>query len=222
MKRWLLVGVLGVGIALTIASFAYLMSGQYTADVSQEYSLIETSFGYAKESDSSIGIIVYGGGKVDPLSYAYLSELDANVFLVRFPFQLAVFGINKGNQVMEEYPDITQWIVVGHSLGGSMGYLYLNNAIVPVAGIVYLASYPTGESTIPTRALFGTVDGLIDASEYEALFSPEEFVLIDGANHAQFGEYGMQAGDQPARISAVAQRMAVIQTITSFIESLQG
>lgn len=222
MKRFVLVGVLGVVITLTIASVVYLLSGQYSADVSQEVSLIETSFGYAKESDSSIGIIVYGGGKVDPLSYSYLSELDANVFLIRFPFQLAVFGINKGNQVMEEYPDITQWIVVGHSLGGSMGYLYLNNAIVPVAGIIYLAAYPTGESTIPSRAIFGTADGLIDAAQYKALFSLEEFVLLDGANHAQFGEYGIQAGDQPAGISAEEQRMKVIEIITLFIESLQG
>lgn len=222
MKRWLLVGLLGTVFVLTGSSFVYLMSGQHVATLSQEYSLVETRFGYASEHDSTVGIIVYGGGKVDSLSYAYLSQLEANVFLVHFPFQLAVFGINKGNQVMADYPKITQWIVVGHSLGGSMGYLYLNQSIKPVAGIVYMASYPTGESTIPARAIFGTADGLIESSLYNNLFLPEEFILLEGANHAQFGEYGFQAGDRVAGISASAQRAFVIQTITAFIESLQA
>jgi hypothetical protein len=220
MKRVLL-GVVALLLVLSAGAFGYLLGGQYEADWSQEYSLTQTSFGHAKETESKVGVIVYGGGKVDSLSYAYLTKLDANVFLVDFPFQLAVFGINKGNEVMRAYPTITQWIVVGHSLGGSMGYVYLNQAIKPVAGIVYLASYPTGPSTIPTLALFGSADGLIDASEHQALFLPREFVVLEGANHAQFGEYGPQAGDQVAQLSASAQRAQVLASITEFIESLQ-
>jgi hypothetical protein len=220
MKRALLV-VVALLLALSAGALGYLISGQYEAIWSTDYALIETSFGHAKETESKVGIIVYGGGKVDSLSYAYLTELDANVFLVDFPFQLAVFGINKGNQVMQAYPAITQWIVVGHSLGGSMGYVYLNQAIQPVAGIVYLASYPTGPSTIPTLALFGSADGLIDASEHQGLFLTREFVVFEGANHAQFGEYGDQAGDQAARMSGSTQRAQVLASITQFIESLQ-
>jgi dienelactone hydrolase len=220
MKRVLL-GVVVLMIALSASAFGYLLSGQYDAMWSMEYELVDTSFGYVSDKGSSVGVIVYGGGKVDSRSYAYLTQLDANVFLVDFPFRLAVFDINKGNEVMQAHPHIKQWIVVGHSLGGSMGYLYANQALQPVAGIVYLAAYPTGPNTMPTLALFGTADGLIQASDHEALFSPLEFVLIEGANHAQFGEYGHQSGDQAAQLSGAAQRAIVIAHITAFIESLQ-
>jgi dienelactone hydrolase len=221
MKRKIVLGTLGLFSLLLLASFGYLLTGQYEAVLSQDYQLTETSFGYAKVHDSNVGVIVYGGGKVDPRSYAYLTQLEANVFLVEFPFNLAVFDIVKGNRVMAEYPTITQWIVVGHSLGGSMGYLFADQADVPVAGVVYLAAYPTGESNIPALALFGSKDGLIQAEEYQDRFKPSEFVLIEGANHAQFGEYGPQANDFDATIRADAQRTIVLERIARFIDSLQ-
>jgi len=31
------------------------------------------------------------------------------------PLNLAVFGIDKANQIIEKYPDIEQWFIAGHS-----------------------------------------------------------------------------------------------------------
>ena len=219
MKRYLLVGFLGTIGILMLAGYWYLSSDQYEAQWSQSYELVETDFGYAKETDSSIGVLVYGGGKVDPLSYAYLSELEANVFWLRFPFNLAVFGIQRGQQVIDQYPEIDTWIVVGHSLGGAMGSVFAQNN-PSIQGIVYLASYPINSSDIPSLALFATLDGLLDYQEYLDRFLPEQVVLIEGGNHAGFGEYGDQAGDAAATISSLEQRRITINQIQQFIDSL--
>jgi hypothetical protein len=219
MKRYLLIGFLGTIGILMLAGYWYLSSDQYEAQWSQSYELVETDFGYAKETDSSVGVLVYGGGKVDSLSYAYLSELEANVFWLRFPFNLAVFGIQRGQQVIDQYPAIDTWIVVGHSLGGAMGSVFAQNN-PSIQGIVYLASYPVNSSDIPSLALFATLDGLLDYQEYLDRFLPEQVVLIEGGNHAGFGEYGDQAGDAAASISSLQQRQITINQIQQFIDSL--
>jgi hypothetical protein len=219
MKRYLLLGLLVTIGSLLLGGYWYLSSDQYEAQWSQSYELVETTFGYAKETDSSIGVIVYGGGKVDPLSYAYLSELQANVFWLRFPFNLAVFGIQRGQQVINQYPEIETWVVVGHSLGGAMGSVFAQDN-PSIQGIVYLASYPVNPSDKPSLALFATLDGLLDYEDYIERFLPEEVVLIDGGNHAGFGEYGSQAGDFKANISSIEQRQITINEIQRFINSL--
>ena len=219
MKRYLLIGFLGTIGILMLAGYWYLSSDQYEAQWSQSYELVETDFGYAKETDSSVGVLVYGGGKVDSLSYAYLSELEANVFWLRFPFNLAVFGIQRGQQVIDQYPAIDTWIVVGHSLGGAMGSVFAQNN-PSIQGIVYLASYPVNSSDIPSLALFATLDGLLDYQEYLDRFLPEQVVLIEGGNHAGFAEYGDQAGDAAATISSLEQRQITINQIQQFIDSL--
>jgi hypothetical protein len=219
MKRNLLIGLLGTLSILLLGGFWYLNSDQYEAVLSQTYDLVETDFGYAKETDSSIGLLVYGGGKVDPLSYAYLSELDANVFLLRFPFNLAVFGIQKGQQVIDQYPEITTWVVVGHSLGGAMGSVFSQNNR-SIQGVVYLASYPVNPSERPQLALFATRDGLLEYEDYLDRFLPGQVVLIEGGNHAGFGEYGTQAGDLEATMSSLQQRLITLDYVKQFIDSL--
>jgi pimeloyl-ACP methyl ester carboxylesterase len=219
MKRYLLTSLLVAFIILLLGGYWYLSSDQYVAQWSQSYELVETDFGYAKETDSSIGVLVYGGGKVDPLSYAYLSQLEANVFWLRFPFNLAVFGIQRGQQVIDQYPEIETWIVVGHSLGGAMGSVFSQNN-PSIQGVVYLASYPVNPSDQPSLALFATLDGLLDYQDYLDRFLPGQVVLIEGGNHAGFGEYGSQAGDLEATMSPLQQRLITLDYVKQFIDSL--
>jgi len=219
MKRNLVVGFLVAISILLLGGYWYLTSDQYEAQWSQQYELVETDFGYAKETDTSIGVLVYGGGKVDPLSYAYLNELQANVFWLRFPFNLAVFGIQRGQQVIDQYPEIDTWIVVGHSLGGAMGSVFSQNN-PSIDGVVYLASYPVSPSDQPSLALFAMLDGLLDYQEYLDRFDPTQVVLIEGGNHAGFGEYGQQTGDFEATISPAKQRQITVTEIQQFMDSL--
>jgi len=90
-----------------------------------------------------------------------------------------------------------------------------------VKGLVLWASNPAAGDDLTnlnlyTASIFGTHDGLV--SEQDVLSSttllPESNVLhvIEGGNHAHFGWYGDQAGDNPAEISREEQQRQVVET----------
>ena len=62
---------------------------------------------------------------------------------------------------------------------------------------------------IPVLSLYGTNDGVLDMTSY-TLFKYNikknlTELVIEGGNHAQFGDYGQQRGDNEASISAQEQ-----------------
>ncbi|MRS04599.1 alpha/beta hydrolase, partial [bacterium] len=67
------------------------------------------------------GFIFYPGGRVDIRAYApmakTLAEKGILVVVIRMPLNLAVFGINKADAVIQAFPEIGQWMIGGHSLG---------------------------------------------------------------------------------------------------------
>ena len=67
---------------------------------------------------------------------------------------------------------------------------------------------------LQVTSIFGTLDGLATPAEIEAskaLVPPAAtFVPIEGGNHAQFGWYGPQQGDNEATITREEQQEQVI------------
>ena len=61
---------------------------------------------------------------MDPISYGptakQLSTSEYLVVLVQMPLTLSVFGAERAGDVMEAYPEIENWAIAGHSLGGNM------------------------------------------------------------------------------------------------------
>jgi hypothetical protein len=47
------------------------------------------------------------------------------------------------------------------------------------------------------------------------------WVVIQGGDHAQFGWYGAQSGDNPATISREAQQAQIEQATVDFLKTLQ-
>ena len=181
------------------------------------------------------GLIIYPGGRVDPRAYAPLAyALAAQGFLVvivPMPLNLAVFGTNSAGSVIQSYPDIQQWVIGGHSLGGSMAALYADKHRDQIDGLVLSASYPASsnnlaDSNIKVASIYGTQDGLatkdkIDASR-ELLPADTTWVPIEGGNHAQFGWYGDQSGDNPATINRQDQQAQLIQATLDLLQSVQN
>ena len=174
------------------------------------------------------GLIFYPGGKVEETAYApLLREIAAGgvtTVLVRMPFRLAVFGINRADDAFRQFPEITYWSVGGHSLGGAMAARYAASHPAEVDALVLWASYPDqdlAESDIDVLSIHGTMDGLIDRETIEStkMLLPEDsvFVWIDGGNHAQFGLYGEQDGDLPAEIPAEEQHRMIIEETVAFL-----
>ena len=70
----------------------------------------------------------------------------------------------------------------------------------------------------------GTVDGLATPAKVEAsrplLPAATRWVPIPGGDHAQFGWYGPQAGDNPAAISREEQQKQVIAATLDLLKNL--
>ena len=82
-----------------------------------------------KPQNATVGFIFYPGGKVEANAYqpllAELAREGVLCVLVEMPFNLAVFDINAADGIQEQYPEIEDWYIGGHSLGGSMAASYL-------------------------------------------------------------------------------------------------
>ncbi|MFP4343183.1 MAG: alpha/beta fold hydrolase [Anaerolineales bacterium] len=187
-----------------------------------------------REGEPDVGLILYPGGRVDPRAYAPAARAIAVegylVVIVPMPLNLAVLAPERAGEVIAAHPAIDAWAVGGHSLGGSMAARFAYRNPSRVDGLVLWASYPPesadlSEQSLVVASIYGTRDGLASPEEVEAarpLLPPDTtWIAIEGGNHAQFGGYGEQAGDNPATISREEQQRRVIEATLEVLSSLE-
>jgi hypothetical protein len=64
--------------------------------------------------------------------------------------------------------------------------------------------------------------GLDKFNDSKKLLPPDTvWVVIEGGNHAQFGNYGFQPGDNVATISAVNQQEIIVNATVTFLAGLE-
>lgn len=188
-----------------------------------------------KTEPAKAGVIFYPGGRVDARAYAPLASALAEqgylTVIVPMPLNLAVFGPGKAQEVIAAYPEIDTWIIGGHSLGGAMAANFIYKNPDQVDGLFLLAAYPASNNdlsnlSLPVVSIFGTNDGLATADKIDAsralLPGTTQWVSIEGGNHAQYGSYGIQPGDNPANIPAEEQQNQAVAAIVSLITAIQG
>lgn len=172
------------------------------------------------------GFLFYPGGLVDAAAYGRvmrdIAEQGYAVFIVKMPLNLAILGIERGANVIAKHPEITKWAIGGHSLGGSMACRFAAGH-PEVIGIVLYAAYCDGPGDlsgkpIEAASVSGSKDGLATPDKIEAgrpLLPPDTvYTVIEGGNHAYFGDYGPQRGDGEATIRREdAQRQIVAATL---------
>ena len=182
---------------------------------------------------ASTGIIIYPGAFVEPHSYTpaahALADDGAFVAIVPMPLSLAILGSNRADGVIEDHPEITDWVIAGHSLGGVMAARYTANHPGAIDGLALWASYPEDGVDLSswngeTTSIFGTLDGLTSVEDVEdsrvRLPSSTAFVAIEGGNHAYFGWYGDQRGDNPATITREDQQRIIIDATAAVVGAL--
>ena len=132
--------------------------------------------------------------------------------LVEMPFHLAVFDVNAADGIREQYPEIEDWYLGGHSLGGSMAAAYLADHADDFEGLILLGSYSTADlsdTELKVLSVYGSEDGVLNRENYEENRGnlPDDFteIVIDGGCHAYFGMYGAQEGDGVPRITNTKQ-----------------
>lgn len=161
------------------------------------------------DAPSERGLVFYPGGRVHPDAYLaslapLVREADATVVVVKMPLNLAVLDQGAASSVIDRYPEIRQWYVGGHSLGGAMACRYARANTDAVDGLVLLGSYcdkSIADTELSVLSVTGEGDTVLNRDAYERYRSnlPDgsTFASLPGVNHTQFGSYTGQPGDEP-------------------------
>ena len=178
------------------------------------------------------GLAFYPGGLVEPAAYApvlrRIAEAGYRVALLQVRFNLAVTEQGKARAALEAHPNL-KWVLAGHSLGGVVASNYADSNPNKVGGLVMWAAYPQNNlsaKSIPTLALYGEKDGVMNLERLEkakALLPPGTVQqIIPGLNHAGFGGYGEQRGDNPATIRLEQGWDEIAKRTVAFLDKTVG
>ena len=212
-------------LAIIIGACAIYLGDYYRADNEAIGAFLSQGTQWKEEPDGRIvfepegvtkGFIFYPGGKVEHTAYVPLmqtcSEQGILCILIEMPFNLAVFDMNAAEGIQEEYPEIEEWYIGGHSLGGSMAASYLEKNAEDYDGLILLGSYSTADLSdtgLDVLSIYGSEDKVLNHEKYADNKSnlPDDFteIVIDGGCHAYFGMYGAQDGDGTPTITSEEQ-----------------
>lgn len=224
-------------LAVIVGACAIYLGDYYKADIDAIGAFLSQGSGWEEQPDGTIvfecedatkGFIFYPGGKVEYTAYIplmqALSEHGVACVLVEMPFNLAVLDINAADGIQKEYPEIEDWYIGGHSLGGSMAASYVASHTDDFAGLVLLGAYSTADlsaSNLEVLSVYGSEDKVMNREKYDNNKTnlPEDFteVVLDGGCHANFGMYGAQDGDGTPSITREEQIALTVDAIVKMM-----
>lgn len=182
-----------------------------------------------KKKTSENAFIFYPGAKVESTAYApllyRLAENGIDCFLVKMPFHLAVLSPNKANTVFKDYKNkYTNWYIGGHSLGGAMAASYTSKNVSQLKGLILLGAYSTKDlsnTDLFTLSIYGSNDRVLNHEKYKTYKKnlPPSFseLVLEGGNHAYYGNYGEQKGDGKADLTRKEQQEKTCDAIIKWI-----
>jgi predicted alpha/beta-hydrolase family hydrolase len=154
------------------------------------------------------------------------------VILVKMPLNLAVLNPNKAEEIIAAHPKIEHWAVGGHSLGGAMAAKFVDDLPGAADSLVLWAAYPANNSSLRDQpglkvlSIYGSLDALATPekilSASSILPANTSWVEIQGGNHAQFGSYGSQPGDNLPLLVPEDQWAQVVSATTGFLKTLNN
>lgn len=175
------------------------------------------------------GMIFYPGGRVRydayiPLMYEF-AQRGITCVIVKMPLNFAVLDKYAADGIQEQFPEIDEWYIGGHSLGGAMAASYVKKHTDEYKGLLLLGAYSIDNLTdtgLKVFLAYGTQDGIINRKSYAKNFKniPDGYqeLIIVGGCHSFFGDYGMQSGDGHPYISRADQ---INYTVDAFMEYIR-
>ncbi len=185
------------------------------------------------------GLLFLTGGGVAVEAYAPLlrplAEEGHRVVILGLPYRLAPLEQHKQQAVAEarailDGGQAESWVLAGHSLGAALACRVAAAAPERLAEVVLIATSHPREldlSASPLRItkVFGTLDGVATPAMIEASRSrlplSTRWVAVEGANHAQFGNYGRQLFDGSPTISRREQQAAARRVLRDALAAHQ-
>jgi Alpha/beta hydrolase family len=249
MKRWLrwtLISV--VTLVVLMAGFMVQQKAARHADASPDAIAAATSDDEVKveygdyitfrplRTPERLGLIFYPGAYTDVRGYAPtlkpIAAAGYRVIAVPMPFELAILGIERAAEVQAANPDITHWVIMGHSVGGTAAAAYTSRYPGRLDGVVIWDSYPPGFASLaefqkPVWNIHrARLDGLPPETfaRQRHLFPPgSPWVAIPGGNHMNFGSFsgGGYQEDWAAEISQTDQHKLVIAATLQALAAIE-
>lgn len=203
-----------------------------TIDISTRYptdAIIYKPVGF----EPTVGVVFYAGNPVDYRDYGTLLTAIASAgYLVispEFPLDTAALNVIAGEEYMKQYPYIQEWFLAGHSHGGGVSTVELALRPNLFKGLILIDSIigvPVTQEEFPVLTFHATEDLAVPGYQHSILMAElaaadTTEVVIEGGNHAQFGDYGIQFNDGVAKISKEEQLDITIREILKFLKKYQ-
>ena len=176
------------------------------------------------------GLVFLPGARIDPRAYApelrRLADAGYLVVVLKEPFGFSVFDRDHAQAVIDNHPEIVHWAVGGHSLGGTVAASFAEQNR-RVEGLLLLASYPAQRverGDLKVVSVSGDADERstpadIDRSKAN-LPGSTRYVVLAGAAHSTFADYGPQPGDGASTADRAAAQAEVATVTGELLASL--
>ncbi len=194
------------------------------------------TFTPARRREPPVNLLFISGALVDPVAYAPLLRAVAAsgypVHLLALPWRGALGQadgepfLDHARAVLAASPGV--WVVGGHSRGGKVASLLAREPEPRMTALVLVGTtHPRDFSLAATRLavtkLYGTRDGVAPMARVlanaELLPPGTRWVRIEGGNHSQFAEYGLQPGDHRASIPRARQQAETFRAMLAALDA---
>ncbi|MCD6424675.1 MAG: alpha/beta hydrolase [Anaerolineales bacterium] len=178
-------------------------------------------------------LIFYPGGRIDPRGYSNMMRAIAEegylVVVPSMPINMAIFDTNAAEEIISNYPDVDNWAIAGHSVGGTAAAMYTAKNPEKIDGLAIWASYPANSSDLskldlPVYLIYGELDEGVDRlaiEEKKGLLPPDTVYLeIPGGDHHQFGTYLTEPGDDRSTTPRTVQQAIIIQGTLDLLKTI--
>lgn len=216
--------------------------GLLTTDERIEVANTDTAIHFTpRQGATGTGLLFFSGALVDPEAYVPLARRIAErghvVVIVKIPyrggFNLADLGevMGRGREIMAGHGTVQRWAAGGHSKGGFWAAHFAhrhpeNIGALILIGTAHPRDLDLSQSSFAVTKIVASRDGLATPARVQGsagnLPPQTTWVRIEGGNHSQFGHYGFQPGDRPAKITREEQQGRVLEAVLSALQRLQG
>jgi hypothetical protein len=181
--------------------------------------------------------IILPGGNCDPKAYAPAAHAIAAkkylTVIVPMPNCVAIGGRGRADKIIEDFAEIENWVIGGHSVGGTAACIYADNHST-IDGVVIWASLSPGgleDTDMKVLTLYGSNDGRVGPEDVlanaGALPADTIFKEIEGGNHTQFGYFdttpdSYMTEDNAATITLENQQNIIVRETVDFLNMISG
>lgn len=182
--------------------------------------------------EETVGLIYYPGGRIDPRGYSnMMREIAEEGYLVvvpSMPINMAIFNTNAADEIIAHFSGIGNWVIAGHSVGGTSAAIYTAKNPGKIAGLAIWASYPANSADLstldlPVYMIYGELDEGVDrpvVEEKKILLPPDTvYVEIPGGDHHQFGSYLIDPEQDHSTTPRAVQQDLIIKATLDLLKT---